>query len=97
MKGALSDPESVLVREMNHALFPNTCYAFESGGHPRAIPTLTYEGFLDTHARHYRLDNSLTQIVRLVEQAQSARGERARFADRIARPLVPAVLVASLR
>ena len=58
MKGALSDPESVLVREMNHALFPNTCYAFESGGHPRAIPTLTYEGFLDTHARHYRLDNS---------------------------------------
>lgn len=41
-------------------------------------------------------DNSLTQIVRLVEQAQSAKGERARFADRIARPLVPAVLVASL-
>lgn len=42
------------------------------------------------------LDNSLTQIVRLVEQAQSTKGERARFADRVARPLVPAVLVASL-
>ena len=42
------------------------------------------------------LDNSLTQIVRLVEQAQSAKGERARFADRVARPLVPAVLVVSL-
>lgn len=41
-------------------------------------------------------DNSLTQIVRLVEQAQSAKGKRARFADRVARPLVPAVLVASL-
>lgn len=41
-------------------------------------------------------DNSLTQIVRLVEQAQSAKGERARFADRVARPLVPAVLVAAL-
>jgi len=41
-------------------------------------------------------DNSLTQIVRLVEQAQSAKGERARFADQIARPLVPAVLVAAL-
>lgn len=41
-------------------------------------------------------NNSLTQIVRLVEQAQSAKGERARFADRVARPLVPAVLVASL-
>lgn len=41
-------------------------------------------------------DNSLTQIVHLVEQAQSAKGERARFADRVARPLVPAVLVVSL-
>ena len=58
MKGALSDHESVLYREVNHALFPNSCYAFESGGHPRAIPQLTYEDFLDTHARHYRLDNA---------------------------------------
>jgi cation-transporting ATPase G len=37
-------------------------------------------------------DNSLTQIVRLVEQAHARKGERARLADRIARPLVPAVL-----
>ena len=58
MKGALSDPDSVLYHAMNRALYPDTCYAFESGGHPRAIPQLTYEGYLDTHARHYRLDNS---------------------------------------
>ena len=58
MKGALSDPDSVLYHAVNRALFPDTCYAFESGGHPRAIPQLTYEGYLDTHARHYRLDNS---------------------------------------
>ncbi|MDO5358784.1 MAG: insulinase family protein [Slackia faecicanis] len=58
MKGALSDPESVLYHAVNAALFPDTCYAFESGGHPRAIPQLTYEQFLDTHARHYRLDNA---------------------------------------
>lgn len=38
-------------------------------------------------------DNSLTTIVRLVEQAHAAKGERARLADRIARPLVPAVLI----
>ncbi|WP_405374315.1 MULTISPECIES: heavy metal translocating P-type ATPase [unclassified Microbacterium] len=38
-------------------------------------------------------DNSLTQIVALVEQAHARKGERARLADRIARPLVPAVLV----
>lgn len=58
MKGALSDPDSVLYHAVNRALFPDTCYAFESGGHPRAIPQLTYESYLDTHARHYRLDNS---------------------------------------
>ncbi|MFO6505348.1 heavy metal translocating P-type ATPase [Corynebacterium freneyi] len=38
-------------------------------------------------------DNSLTAVVRLVEDAQAEKGERARIADRIARPLVPGVLV----
>ena len=58
MKGALSDPDDVLYHAMNAALLPDTCYAFESGGHPRCIPQLTYEGFLEAHARHYRLDNA---------------------------------------
>lgn len=40
-------------------------------------------------------DNSLTQIVTLVEQAHARKGKRARLADRIARPLVPVVLVAA--
>ena len=58
MKGALSDASSVLYDEVQAALFPGTCYAFESGGTPKAIPTLTYEGYLDEHRRHYRTDNS---------------------------------------
>lgn len=58
MKGALSDPNSVLYDELQAALFPDNAYRFESGGTPRAIPDLTYEQFLDEHARHYRLDNS---------------------------------------
>lgn len=37
-------------------------------------------------------DNSLTTIVRLVEEANARKGDRARLADRIARPLVPIVL-----
>jgi cation-transporting ATPase G len=41
------------------------------------------------------VDNSLTQIVSLVEQAHARKGERARLADTIARPLVPTVLIAS--
>ncbi|WP_246065168.1 heavy metal translocating P-type ATPase [Aeromicrobium piscarium] len=40
-------------------------------------------------------DNSLTKIVHLVEQAHANKGERARMADRIARPLVPLVLIAA--
>ena len=58
MKGALSDANAVLYDEVQSALFPQTCYAYESGGTPEAIPTLTYEGFLDEHRRHYRTDNS---------------------------------------
>ena len=58
MKGALSDPDSVLFDTLSAALFPDTTYRFESGGTPEAIPTLTYEAFLDNHRRHYRPDNS---------------------------------------
>ena len=58
MKGALSDPDSVLYDGRSAALVPNTTYRFESGGTPAAIPTLTYEGFLENHRRHYRPDNA---------------------------------------
>lgn len=58
MKGALSDPMSVLDDAVNAALYPDTAYSHESGGDPRAIPALTYEQFLDTHARHYNPSNS---------------------------------------
>ncbi len=62
MKGALSDPDDVLYLAICRSLFPDTPYRFESGGDPRAIPTLTYEKFLDTHARHYNLANSYTVL-----------------------------------
>ena len=58
MKGALSDPDDVLYQALTRALFPDTCYRFESGGNPRAIPALTYEAFLDSHARHYAPSNA---------------------------------------
>ncbi len=58
MKGATSDPDDVLFLGLDRAMFPDTPYRFESGGDPRAIPTLTYEQFLDAHARHYDLANS---------------------------------------
>lgn len=62
MKGALSDSSSVLYDELQKALFPDTAYAFESGGTPEGIPTLTYEDYLDEHRRHYQLSNSYTVL-----------------------------------
>lgn len=62
MKGALSDSSSVLYDELQRALFPDTAYAFESGGTPEGIPTLTYENYLDEHRRHYQLANSYTVL-----------------------------------
>lgn len=50
-------------------------------------------GTLDVEATAAGTDNSLTTIVELVEKAQSEKGERARLADRIARPLVPGVMI----
>ncbi len=50
-------------------------------------------GVLEIETTAAGIDNSLTAIVHLVEQAQAEKGERARLADRIARPLVPGVLI----
>ncbi|ASO20617.1 Cd2+/Zn2+-exporting ATPase/cation-transporting ATPase G [Actinoalloteichus hoggarensis] len=41
-------------------------------------------------------DSSLARIVRIVEEAQDRKGPGQRLADRIARPLVPAIMVAAL-
>src|SRR5699024_3454553 len=41
-------------------------------------------------------DNSLTTIVELVEQSQAEKGARARLADRIAKPLVPGVIILAI-
>ena len=45
MKGALSEPSSILEREIESCLLPDTCYYYESGGKPQAIPELSYEEF----------------------------------------------------
>ncbi len=58
MRGAMSDPDEVALAGLNEALFPDNAYGFESGGNPEMIPTLTYENYLDTHARHYNMANS---------------------------------------
>lgn len=58
MKGAFSNPDDVLERELFNSLFPDTPYGVESGGDPKVIPTLTYEHYLDTYRRYYHPSNS---------------------------------------
>lgn len=58
MKGALSDPESILNNAISRSLFPSTTYKFESGGNPENIPNLMYEDFLEFHKKYYHPSNS---------------------------------------
>ncbi len=58
MKGALSDPESLLNGAISRSIFGKTTYGFESGGDPMAIPDLTYEAFLSFHQKYYHPSNA---------------------------------------
>lgn len=58
MKGAFSDPDQVLGREVLHSLFPDNSYSFESGGNPENIPELSYEDFINFHKKYYHPSNS---------------------------------------
>ncbi|CCH74453.1 putative cation-transporting ATPase G [Nostocoides australiense Ben110] len=52
-------------------------------------------GVLEVEVTTTAQDNSLARIVRIVEAEQSRKGEAQRLADRIAKPLVPGVMIAA--
>ena len=79
MKGAFSSPEEVLLNGIARSLFPDTPYGWVSGGDPDHIPELTYEEFLDTHARHYQLSNSYTILYGDLDIAEKLRFLDERF------------------
>ncbi len=58
MKGAFSDPQQILVRNIMHTMYPDNAYGFESGGDPKYIPDLTYEEFKEFHSKFYHPSNS---------------------------------------
>ncbi|MFN8521322.1 MAG: cation-translocating P-type ATPase, partial [Chloroflexota bacterium] len=53
-------------------------------------------GALEIEVTARTSDSSLARVVRIVEQAQERKGRSQRLADRIARPLVPGVLVLAI-
>ena len=58
MKGVYSSPDSVLMEECQHAVFPDMLYSLDSGGDPAVIPTLTFEAFREFHASYYHPSNA---------------------------------------
>lgn len=58
MKGAMSDVDQIAERTLGKLLFPDTCYGFNSGGDPDAIPDLTYDDFIARYKRFYHPSNA---------------------------------------
>ncbi len=58
MKGVYSSPDALLMEESQHALFPHTLYALDSGGKPEDIVNLTYEDFRAFHQKFYHPSNA---------------------------------------
>ncbi|MBU0713293.1 insulinase family protein [bacterium] len=59
MKGAFSSPVTELSYQIDKALFPDNAYSYSSGGYPTAIPSLTYNQYLNYHRSYYHPSNSL--------------------------------------
>lgn len=57
MKGAFSNPETEMYYQINKHLFPDNGYGKSSGGHPLAIPSLSYEAFIEYYEQHYHPAN----------------------------------------
>lgn len=62
MKGVFSSADALLDYEAMQALFPDTPYSFESGGHPNSIPELTQEAFEHFHTTYYSPENAFIYL-----------------------------------
>ncbi len=58
MKGNYSSPYRYIFDTINSNLFPDTPYAYVSGGDPADIPKLTYKEFKAYHENYYHPSNS---------------------------------------
>ena len=58
MKGAMSDPGSLMHRRLQRALYPSSTYHHNSGGEPANIPDLTWEQLKEFHATYYHPSNA---------------------------------------
>ncbi len=59
MKGYYASPDLHLHDKAQQTLMPDTIFAHDSGGEPKRIPDLTYQGLKDFHAKFYHPSNSM--------------------------------------
>lgn len=59
MKGAMSNPSSVLWQTLTRAMFPTTTYHHNSGGEPVDIPNLSYAQLKAFYQRFYHPSNAV--------------------------------------
>ena len=62
MRGLFADVDELSSLAAQRALFPDTPYRYESGGHPEHIPELTYEQFIAAHRRCYSPSNAYVYL-----------------------------------
>lgn len=58
MKGVYSQPDNVLGRVSQQAIFPDNTYGVDSGGDPGVIPKLTFSEFQEFHKKFYHPSNA---------------------------------------
>ncbi len=58
MKGVYSSPDALMWKSIQENLYPDTPYAFDSGGNPEVIPFLTYGQLADFHRTFYSPSNA---------------------------------------
>jgi Zn-dependent M16 (insulinase) family peptidase len=58
MRGAYSSPDTLMYKAIQENLYPETPYAYDSGGDPDSIPALTYEQFREFHRIFYSPTNA---------------------------------------
>lgn len=57
MLGSANDHDSIVARGVSRSLFPDTCYAYESGGNPISIVDLSWERYKEFYRNHYASGN----------------------------------------
>lgn len=58
MLGAYSSPEEIESETIMSMLYPNSPYAYSSGGAPESIVGLTYSDFVEAYKKHYTPSNA---------------------------------------